>query len=449
MGAIRSPRGDSVGGKGESVGGRSSVSALRFSRQPRLRLGRRCRLARRIRRRHRRPSHPGRDHDRRDDSADGATDAPEPTASYRRACSGSEGARPPPDATAPGGAAESATPAAHRSRPRRAPSRRRARLTEHANTEHAGRQRAGGGTRTRGQARAGSPDLNARRSGRTARSSTCATRPDAAPSAASTQVTFQLPGADRRTAAVGHRSGELRRRNRATAHIVSLKEPAAAAPISLLPADEAAAEAVRAIRASGVPGKPLVQRTCTRPTARVPLSQRCKQARVISALRVRLISCPARRCGQPSTGSRPGEDPECRSPSAPGVEGRQEAPGGEGHDQRPVRQLGPGDRQPQLQPLDRSDLSSRVLVLAAPPLSVPRPFRFARLRLPSTIPHGVIARSSPCSTRVAPRHDSSTRRPGKILGLAVSRVNRGQMSFGRTQWRIDEARISTDHEERR
>jgi hypothetical protein len=38
-----------------------------------------------------------------------------------------------------------------------------------------------------------------------------------------------------------------------------------------------------------------------------------------------------------------------------------------------------------------STSSSRLFALAAAPLRVPLPFRFARLRLPTTRPHGVIA----------------------------------------------------------
>jgi hypothetical protein len=42
-----------------------------------------------------------------------------------------------------------------------------------------------------------------------------------------------------------------------------------------------------------------------------------------------------------------------------------------------------------------STTSSRMFALAAAPLRVPRPFRLARLRLPSTIAHGVIAAPPP------------------------------------------------------
>ena len=177
-----------------------------------------------------------------------------------------------------------------------------------------------------------------------------------------------------------------------TAHIVSLKAPAAASPISLLPGDEAAAETVRAVRALGVVGKPLVQRPCTRPPARVPLSQLGKQARAIAVLRATLISAPSPevRAAIDRVAARVTiRRVEARPP--PESKAAKEHPVAKARPIAPFGHSGQGIVNDGFNGAVGSTSSSRLFALAAVPLRVPLPFRFARLRLPSTRPHGVIA----------------------------------------------------------
>ena len=149
---------------------------------------------------------------------------------------------------------------------------------------------------------------------------------------------------------------------------------------------------VRAIRASGVVGKPLVQRTCTRPTARVPLSQRCKQARAIAVLRATLISSP-------SPEVRAAIDRVAARVTIQRVEARPppESKAAKKHTVAKARPIVPFGHSGQgivsdgFNGATGTTSSSRLFALAAVPLRVPLPFRFARLRLPSTRPHGVIA----------------------------------------------------------
>ncbi len=63
----------------------------------------------------------------------------------------------------------------------------------------------------------------------------------------------------------------------------------------MLPAEEPAVTTVRSIliRKARAIGKQLVRGTCARPAARVPLSQRCEQARAIAVLRATFTSSPS------------------------------------------------------------------------------------------------------------------------------------------------------------
>jgi hypothetical protein len=177
------------------------------------------------------------------------------------------------------------------------------------------------------------------------------------------------------------------------AQIVSLKPRPAASPISLLPAEDLADAGLHSIRVAETFGKRVVRETCARPTARVPLSQRwCKQARAIAVLRATLTSSP-------SPEVRAAIDREAARVSVSEVEARPppESKAAKKHPVAEVRpfipfgQSGQGVANDGFKGATGSTSSSRMFALAAAPLRVPLPFRFARLRLPSTLPHGVIA----------------------------------------------------------
>ena len=153
---------------------------------------------------------------------------------------------------------------------------------------------------------------------------------------------------------------------------------------------------VRPAARPAMPAKTSVRQTCARPTARVPLSADCVQARAISALRVRLAYLPssevraaivrgASRVSIRRVDARP--PPKSRAAKEhPVAEARPTVPfGGSGH----------GASDHSFTSSSGATWSSRVFVLAAPPVRVPRPSRFARVRIPSTIPHGVIAAPPP------------------------------------------------------
>jgi hypothetical protein len=177
--------------------------------------------------------------------------------------------------------------------------------------------------------------------------------------------------------------------------IVSLRPRPTPAAIALLPANEPAfVEESQPPRPAGVAGKQFVKRTtCARPTARVPLSQRCKQARAVAVLRVTLInsSSPeavraaiARVVAAPVVGRR--VDARTPTDSKP----KKKHPVAEVRPTVPFGVSGQGATHDGFNGSSGSTWSSRMFALPAAPLRVPRPFRFARLRLPSTLPHGVI-----------------------------------------------------------
>ena len=167
---------------------------------------------------------------------------------------------------------------------------------------------------------------------------------------------------------------------------VSLRPRPAPSAISLLPVVERTVTSVRPAARPAIPAKTSVRQTCARPTARVPLSADCIQARAISALRVRLTYLPssevraaivrgASRVSIRRVDARP--PPKSRAAKEhPVAEARPTVPfGGSGH----------GASDHSFTSSSGATWSSRVFVLAAPPVRVPRPSRFARVRIPSTI----------------------------------------------------------------
>ena len=323
-----------------------------------------------------------------------ATEATEPKAPTPEPAAAPKEPAPPPDAQPAGGAAESATPAATGPAPESAPVESTpAQSTPAQSTPVASEPAAAPGPVVKLEPAAPTSTPTAPLAAPTTQTTTQPTQTTTQPTpTTAAAVTFQLqePTVEPQPSATeaANSDGETA----PTAHIVSLKEPAAAAPISLLPADEAAAEVVRAIRASGVVGKPLVQRTCTRPTARVPLSQRCKQARAIAVLRATLISSP-------SPEVRAAIDRVAARVTIQRVEARPppESKAAKKHTVAKARPIVPFGHSGQgivsdgFNGATGTTSSSRLFALAAVPLRVPLPFRFARLRLPSTRPHGVIA----------------------------------------------------------
>ena len=232
------------------------------------------------------------------------------------------------------------------------------------------------------------------------RSACAASRPDAqAPSAASTQVTIVLvaetpppPILQRPPRATPAEAAET-----AAAMIVSFRPRRAPSAISLLPTVERDGHRPRARpRAERSPRRHRSARPVRGPPARVPLSADCEQARAISALRVRLTYLPGSEVRAaivrgPSRISI--RRVEARPP--PESKAAKKHPVAEVRPTVPFGSSGQGAANHSFNRSTGATWSSRVLVLAAPPLRVPRPSRFVRLRLPSTIPHGVIAAPPP------------------------------------------------------
>jgi hypothetical protein len=182
----------------------------------------------------------------------------------------------------------------------------------------------------------------------------------------------------------------------AAALIVSFRPKPTQSAIALLPADEPAVNPRPSVRSqAGALKRPLRQQTCARPTARVPLSQRCKQARATAALRVNVtlayVPSPEVRAAFARAGARVTvRKVEARPP--PDSKAAKKHPIAEVRPTVPFGDSGQGLAKNGFNgSTGSSTWSSRLFALAAVPLRVPRPFRFARLRLPSTVPHGVIA----------------------------------------------------------
>lgn len=178
--------------------------------------------------------------------------------------------------------------------------------------------------------------------------------------------------------------------------IVSFRPPS---PISLLPQDEQAAAApARDAPAARAPKKlkrvmrTIVGQSCAQPRALVPLSQRCQQVRAVAALRVILNTAPgpeARATLERVTTPATVRQVEARAP--PESKAAKKRPVAELRPTIPFGSSGQGATNDGFNGSSGSTWSSRVLALAAVPLRVPWPLRFAQLVLPSTIPHGVIA----------------------------------------------------------
>jgi hypothetical protein len=174
----------------------------------------------------------------------------------------------------------------------------------------------------------------------------------------------------------------------ATALIVTIRPRAG---IYLLPAEEPAVKTVRSIRKARTTGKQLVQGTCARPAARVPLSELCVEARAFAVLRATFTASPtpevraamervAARVTARRGEARPSASKAAKKHSV--AEVRPTIPfGNSGH----------GVVNDGFSGSPGSSSSSRLFALAAAPLRVPLPFRLARVRVPSTLPHGVIA----------------------------------------------------------
>jgi hypothetical protein len=182
----------------------------------------------------------------------------------------------------------------------------------------------------------------------------------------------------------------------AAATVVSLRPRPAPSAISLLPMVERTDASVRPAPPRAIPAKTPVRQTCARPTARVPLSVHCIQVRAISALRVRLTYLPSSevRAAIVRGASRLSiRRVEARPP--PKSTAAKKHPVAEARPTVPFGSSGQGAADHSFSSSSGATWSSRVFVLAAPPVRVPRPSRFARLRLPSTIPHGVMAAPPP------------------------------------------------------
>ena len=177
--------------------------------------------------------------------------------------------------------------------------------------------------------------------------------------------------------------------------IVSFKPRPAPAAISLLPTDDTAVAAPqKKTGADRAAGKRLVRpATCARPTARVPLSQRCRQVRAVASLQVTLTyaataSSEARAAIARTAARLTIRRVESRPP--PKSKAAKKRPIAEARPIVPFGDSGQGVTNDGFSGSSGSVSSSRLFALAAVPLRVPLPSRFARVRLPSTRPDGVI-----------------------------------------------------------
>ena len=182
-----------------------------------------------------------------------------------------------------------------------------------------------------------------------------------------------------------------------TAPAVSFASDDESSPVELLDHDAAApparrATAARAAATARVPATGSIQPTCARPRARVPLSQRCKQARASGVLGVTFVSAPSpavraaiNRIAQRVTARRV----ESRAP--PDSKAAKKRPDVNVRPIVPSQYPGHGASNDSFGGSGGSVSSSRLFALAAVPLHVPKPSRFIQLRTPSTIAHGVVA----------------------------------------------------------
>jgi len=181
----------------------------------------------------------------------------------------------------------------------------------------------------------------------------------------------------------------------AAALIVSFRPRRAPSAISLLPGVEPTVVSAKPAPRRAVSAKTAIPQACARPKGRVPLSADCEQARAITALRLRLTHSPSSEVRAaiirgPTRISRP---VEARPP--PKSNAAKKHPVAEVRPTAPFGSSGQGAANHSFNRSTGATSSSRILVLAAPALRVPRPSRFVRLRVPSTIPHGVITAPPP------------------------------------------------------
>ena len=186
------------------------------------------------------------------------------------------------------------------------------------------------------------------------------------------------------------------------AAIVSLRRPPGPSAVALPSDDEATSTAlisVRAVVADKLPAQPARRQSCARPRARVPLSERCEQIRDVASLRLTLTyansvaevrAAIARVVTHVTIRRVEAARPPPKSKAA------KKRPVAEARPIAPFGASGQGMTNDGFSGSPGSASSSRLFAVpVAASVRVPRPARFARLRLPSTIPHGVNAAPPP------------------------------------------------------
>ncbi len=217
----------------------------------------------------------------------------------------------------------------------------------------------------------------------------------AAPAAVSIVLLVEAPAAEEAAEADAPDTAAARAEAAAGADgavVVSLRERAAAPLVALVPDDETA-NALAMPKLVVVSSKPkLLPRTCAQPRARVPLSQRCKQVRAATILRSPLTYSPSPevRAAIDRVATRAAaRRVEARPP--PDSKAAKKHPVAEVRPTIPFGDSGQGAANDEFGGSTGSSWSSRLFAVTAVQIRVPMPFRFGRVRLPSTIPHGVIA----------------------------------------------------------
>ena len=188
----------------------------------------------------------------------------------------------------------------------------------------------------------------------------------------------------------------------AAAVIVSFRPRPA---IALLPHDEpnlAAPIERTAVAATAQKKRSVVRQACARPAARVPLSLRCKQQAVLAVAVARVVrvyspSLEVRAAIDRAAAVMTARPVEARPPPESKAAKKKARPIAEVRPTIPFGSSGQGASNDGFSSSGGASWSSRVFALAAVPLRVPHPFRFARVQLPQTIAHGVIA--APPTTR--------------------------------------------------
>ena len=125
----------------------------------------------------------------------------------------------------------------------------------------------------------------------------------------------------------------------------------------------------------------------------MPLSQRCVEARAFAVLSATFTSSPSpqvRAAFERVAARVMARKVEARPPPASKAAKKKHTVA-EVRPTVPFGSSGQGVANDGFSGSPGSSSSSRLFALAAGPLRVPLPFRFARVRVPSTRPHGVIA----------------------------------------------------------